>query len=150
MIKLFKIFLSLILCLSLFGCTSPAQRAVEQEEIQKIVTKAQKSKLIVLDVYHNRCSSCQIIEPVIRALENIYEENYDVVFLKHDLSNPFTTFKSLKIAKSIGIEDIYKAQRYSGIVLFIDTKSKKVIDTLIGEYNIEKYEAVIQKVLNAK
>lgn len=118
---------------------------ISKEELQKTVEKVQSSKIIVLDVYHNRCESCKSIEPVIEKLKTNYSNNSDVSFLKYDLSNPLTTMQSRKIAKALGLKKIYKEQRYSGVVLIIDTMSKKVLDTLIAEYNIEKYNEVISK-----
>ena len=139
----------LFLCLT-SGCTnSNFQTADEKENIQKIISKAQNSKFIVLDVYHNRCETCKFIEPVIEKLQKDYADNPDIVFLKYDLSNPFAIFKSRNIAKQLGLEDIYKSQRYSGVVLIIDAKTKLVVDTLIAEYNKEKYLEAINQRLHA-
>lgn len=118
---------------------------ISKEELQKTVEKVQSSKIIVLDVYHNRCESCKSIEPVIEKLKMNYSNNSNVSFLKYDLSNPFTTMRSRKIAKALRLKKIYKEQRYSGVVLIIDTMSKQVLDTLIAEYNIEKYNEVISR-----
>ena len=116
-----------------------------KEEITNTINKIKKSKIILLDVYHDRCVSCKNIEPVIEKLKADYSGNPDIVFLKYDLSNPFTVLQSKKIAKAAGLEDIYKSQRYSGIVLIIDSKNKKIIDSLISEYDIQKYYGVIQR-----
>ena len=51
----------------------------------------------------------------------------------------------MKIAKALDLESIYKAQRYSGIVLIIDTKSKKVLDSIIAEPEVEIYASIINK-----
>ena len=136
---------SLLLASFISGCSNPE---VQKAEDIKLTNKAQNSKIIVLDVYHNRCESCKQIEPVMKQLEENYSQNPDIAFLKYDLSNPFTIFRSRKIAKQLGLEDIYKLQRYSGVVLVIDTKSKQVLETLIAEYNIEKYNEVIEKTIN--
>ena len=139
--------LSLITFL-LCGCSSfGIQSESEKANIQEIVDKATNSKLIVLDIYHDQCGTCQLIEPVFEKLQSDYSQNSDIVFLKYDLSNPFTYLKSRRIAKAVGVEEIYKAQRYSGIVLFIDSKTKQVVDSLIGETNIEKYNKIIKEKL---
>ena len=145
MIKLITLFLSIILLISLHGCSNIGN--ISQEELQEITAKGEKSKIIVVDVFHNSCGSCKLIDPVMEKLISENVNNPDILFLKYDLSNPFTTIRSIKIAKSLGLEDIYKAQRFSGIVLFIDSKTKEVFDTLVAEYNIEKYNEVIQKSL---
>jgi thiol-disulfide isomerase/thioredoxin len=146
LIKIQSFLFSLVLIVLLSGCSSlNIQSAAEKANVQDTVNKANNSKLIILDVYHNRCETCKFIEPVFEKLQQDYLQNPDVVFLKYDLSNPFTAIKSKRIAKALGLEQIYKAQRYSGIVLFIDSKTKQVVDSLIGESNIEIYKSAISK-----
>ena len=142
-------FLLFSLTILVVVCSSPLVQKAENEEIQNLITKVQNSKLIILDVYHNRCETCKLIEPVIEKLQTNYSKNTDIVFLKYDLSNFFTIYKSRKIAKALGLENIYKSQRYSGIVLFVDPKSKSTREALIAEYNIDKYTEIIQKRLHA-
>ena len=148
-IKRSQIYFMFVLFLSFFllGCSFAPGQKLSKAEMQELVARAQQSKLIILDVYHNRCESCKHIEPVFEQLKEKYSTNKDITFLKYDLSNPFTILDSLKIAKALGIQDIYKAQRFSGIVLLIDPKEKKVIDTLIAEYNFDKYINVIESLL---
>ena len=121
--------------------------SLSAEEVNKIINKAKSSKLVILDVYHDRCESCKDIEPIMEKLKEENAENQNISFLKYDLSNPVTVFNSRKIAKELNLEDIYKAQRYSGVVLFIDREKKKVLHTLIGEYDIEKYNELIKDTL---
>lgn len=132
--------------LLLYGCSSTN---LSQEDTQKIINQVKNSKLIILDVYHDRCESCKYIEPVIEKLQSENSMNSDLAFLKYDLSNPFTIYRSRKIAKLLGLENIYKLQRYSGVVLIVDSKRKLVLDTLISEYNIDKYNEVIKERLRA-
>ena len=143
--KIQYFLLSLVFIVLFSGCSSLSNQSVSKEDIQKIVEKTNNSKLIILDVYHDRCETCKVIEPVFGKLQSDYAKNPDIVFLKYDLSNPFTFFRSRKIAKAVGVEEIYKAQRYSGIVLFIDSKTKQVFDTLIGEDNVETYNKIIEE-----
>ncbi len=151
LVKIQSFLLSLILIVLLCGCSGlNIQSQAEKENIQNIVNKTNNSKLIVLDVYHNRCETCKVIEPVFEKLQLDYLQNSDIVFLKYDLSNPFTIIKSRRIATALGLESIYKSQRYSGIVLFIDSKTKQVVDTLIGESDVKKYSKIVEEVLNKK
>ena len=78
-----------------------------------------------------------------------YIQNQDLCFLKYDLSNPFTILDSLKIAKKLGVQDIYKAQRFSGVVLIIDSKEKKVLSTLVAEYNLDTYVDAIESIFKS-
>ena len=145
-------FLLLAFCFLLLfagGCTNPfVETQAQREERQKLVTQAENSRLIILDVYHNHCESCKKIEPIIEKLKSEYIQNENLVFLKYDLSNPVTIFKSKKVAKTLGLEQIYNTQKYSGVVLFIDSKSKEVLDTLVGEYNVSNYDEIIDKRLH--
>ena len=136
-----KIFILLfIYFIFSFGCLSPT---ITDEEVQNIVKTATGSKLIVLDVYHDRCKSCKLIEPVMEKLKSDYAENKSVAFLKYDLSSFVSRLNGRKVADASGLENIYKAQRYTGVVLIIDTKTKNILDTLIAEEKIEKYKKVI-------
>ena len=137
-------FLTILTIILIFGCTNPNVQRLSNEEIENAISKAKSSKLIVLDVYHNRCETCKHIEPVIEELKVKYFENDKVSFFKYDLSNPFTINDSMKIAKALGLEKIYGSQRYSGIVIFINTETKQVIKDLIAEYNPDKYIEVIE------
>ena len=144
--KIQSFILSLLFIVLFCGCNNlNVQSPSEKANIQEIVDKAANSKLIILDIYHDQCKTCKVIEPVFKKLQSDYSQNPDLVFLKYDLSNPLTFFKSRNIAKAVGIEHIYKAQRYSGIILFVDSKTKQVVDSLIGESNIEKYNKIIHE-----
>lgn len=147
--KNIKIIICLFFVIFLLNACSLNIPQISKEELQKTVEEVQSSKLIILDVYHNRCESCKFIDPVIEKLKTENAQNKDIVFLKYNLSNPFTASNSRKIAKALGLESIYKEQRYSGVVLIIDSQTKQVLDTLIAEYNIEKYNEVIAKRLHA-
>ena len=139
------ITIALLSLIFLNGCSLAGIKRLPEEKIQRIITKGQNSKLIVVDIYHTQCETCQIIEPTVNELENFYKENNNIVFVKYDLSNPFTLLDSMKIAKALGLESVYKVQRYSGVVLIIDAKSKKVLDTIIAETDINKYSSIINK-----
>ena len=142
-----NVIYSLSFIIFLCGCSFNIPQ-ISEEDIQKIVTKVNNSRLIILDVYHNNCSDCKLIEPVIKKLENDYSINKDIAFLKYDLSSPVTIFKSKQIAKALGLEHIYNLQKYSGVVLFIDSKKKHVMDTLITVYDEKKYNEVIKQRLS--
>lgn len=134
----------LFCCFLIAGCSN---QSIRDTDFNETISRGKAAKLIILDVYQDSCGTCRLIEPTVEKLKSDYAQNPDVVFLKYDLSNPFTIFKSREIAKVLGLEQIYKSQRYSGIVLFIDSKTKQVIDSLIGEDRIEKYNKIIQEKL---
>lgn len=151
LVKIQSFLLSLLLIVLFSGCSNlNFQSAAKKENIQKIITKVNNSKLILLDVYHDGCGTCQLIEPTVEKLKSDYSQNPDIAFLKYDLSNPFTHIKSMRIAKALGLEQIYNSQRYTGIVIFIDSKTKQVINSLIGENDVKKYNKIIEETLNKK
>lgn len=141
--RLTFLFLALYTILTL-GCSKHSMITIDPLELEKIVSKAKNSKIILLDVYHDRCESCKLIEPIMEKLKEQYAGTQEVAFLKYDLSNPITIFKSRQVAKELGLDDIYKKQRYSGIVLFIDSKNNEIIESLIAEYDIKKYTELIE------
>lgn len=132
------------LLISLFylaGCSTTGN--LTEAEIQDAVNKAKSSKIIVLDVHHNHCNPCKKIKPIIEELKQKYSSNPDVAFLVYDLSNPFSKISSNKIAKELNLEEIYNTQRFSGVVLLVDPNKKEVIDTLVTEFDINKYTSAI-------
>ena len=150
MLKYIKLLILLtVVIIGSVSCSQSSFKRISHEEQQKIINQVKNSKIILLDVYHNRCESCKLIEPVVKQLKEQYSQNPDISFLKYDLSNPFTIYDSRKLAKNLGLEEIYKSQKYSGVILFIDSKTKEVLDTLIGEYNLSKYNEIIEKRLRA-
>ncbi len=143
-----KVILIIIACtFFLSGCSHLGK--LSDKEIGEIINKGLKAKIYVVDIYHDKCETCKQIEPTVRKLKEYYEGNNAVVFLWYNLSNPFTLYDSMKIAKALGLEDIYKAQRYSGVVLIIDAKTKKVLDTIIAEPDIKQYATIIKKWLES-
>lgn len=141
----FNLIITLFITILAYGCVSPQSFTVSKEELSEIKNKSNKASLIILYVYHKNCASCRKIEPVIEKLKSIYTGNEKILFLKYDLSSPFTIYKSRQVAKEIGIEDIYKSQRFSGIVLFVNPAKKETIDNLIAEYDVKKYIETINK-----
>ena len=138
-------FLLCVLLFTMYGCTN---MVVLTQEDKDLITKAKNSRYLVLDVYQKRCESCKYIEPVLKKIEEYYSNNPKVVFLKDDLSNSFSALKSLKIAEELGLGDIYRSQRYTGVVLIIDTRSKVVLESLIAEYSYDKYIEFINRRFN--
>lgn len=140
-----KILLLFSLIIFLTGCTFTAKPTITQDEINLISKRVGESKLIILDIYFSGCRSCKHIEPIIKKLEEKYASNKEIIILKYDFSSPTTTANSLAIAKSIGLEELYKAQKYSGVVLFISSKTKQTVDELVGETSEDVYERAITK-----
>lgn len=135
----------LLIILTNTGCSFLGYKKLSEEELKNIETKIESSKILILDVYHKNCESCKYIEPVIEDLKIRYSNNSQIAFLKYDLTNPFTILDSRQIAKVLGLEKIYMVQRFSGVVHIISSKDKMILDSLIAEYNINKYINLIER-----
>jgi thiol-disulfide isomerase/thioredoxin len=136
-------FFCIAISIIISGC-SVVESPEQKQKTQELIEKARSSKVTVVDIHHDGCEPCKFIKPIFQKLESKYDSNKDIAFLTYDLSNPFKASKSIKIAKELGLEKIYKAQRYTGVVLILDTKTKVVLDTLIAEDNEQKYIDAIE------
>lgn len=136
---------ALLILLINSGCSLLGYKKLSEEELKNITDKIKKSKVLVLDVYHKNCESCKYIEPIIKELEKRYLGNSDIVFLKYDITNPFTILSSRQIAQASGLEKIYKSQRFSGVVHIISSKDKRILASLVADYDINNYIDLIEK-----
>ncbi len=148
--KVTQILISLLITvITLTGC-SIVETSEEKQKTAELISKAKSAKYLVVDIHHDHCEPCKIIKPIIEKLETKYADNPEIVFLKYDLSNPFKSMRSMKTAKELGLENIYKAQRYTGVVLFIDGSSKEVTETLVADPEEENYVNLIESKLVKK
>ena len=147
--KIITLFLPLFILILLSGCAI-VESPEEKQKTQDLINRVQNSKITLIDVHHDHCEPCKAIEPIIDKLEKEYSSNPSIAFLKYDLSNPFKSDKSMKIAKELGIENLYKSQRYTGVVLVLDSKTKEVLETIVAEPNEEVYIQAIESRIGKK
>ncbi len=148
--KLAHIVVSIFLLGFLFSGCAMVESPEEKQKTQDLINRVQNSKITLIDVNHDHCEPCKAIQPIVDKLEREYSSNPDIAFLKYDLSNPFKSAKSMKIAKELGIEKLYKAQRYTGVVLVIDSQTKEVLETIVAEPDEEIYIEAIESRIGKK
>ena len=56
----------------------------------------------------------------------------------------------MRIAKELGLEKLYKAQRYTGVVLIIDSKTKDILETIVAEPDKSIYVEAIESRIGKK
>lgn len=111
------------------------------------IEKVKKAKLYVVDLHHDRCGGCSITTPVFERVAEKYKKNKKIAFMTFDLTTRDTVLDTQKLAKALEIEDIYKAQKHTGEVLFIDAKKKEILASLVLERDDEKYHKLIDKLI---
>lgn len=148
--KLVRFAVSILLMSSLFSGCALVESPEEKQKTQELINKVQKSKITLIDIHHDHCEPCKAINPIIESLEEKYASNPDVAFLKYDLSNPFKSAKSMKIAKELNLEKLYKAQKYTGVVLVIDSQTKDVLETIVAEPDKQIYIEAIESRIGKK
>ena len=142
--KLIQLVASMFLISYLFSGCSVVESPEEKQKSQELIQKVQNSKITLIDVHHDNCEPCKVIKPIIEKLEEKYASNPNIAFLKYDLSSPFKNYKSMKIAKELGLEKLYKSQRYTGVVLIIDSQTKEVLENIIAEPDEKIYTEAIE------
>lgn len=148
--KLAHIVVSIFLLGFLFSGCAMVESPEEKQKTQDLINKVKNSKITLIDVHHDHCEPCKAIQPIVDELEQEYSSNPDIAFLKYDLSNPFKSAKSMNIAKELGLEKLYKSQRYTGVVLIIDSKTNELLETIVAEHDKNIYLEAIESRIGKK
>ncbi len=112
----------------------------ELEEIKK-------AKLLAIDLHHDRCGGCSITTPVFEKVAKSYKKNKDVAFMTFDLTNDETIKYTQNLASELGLEKIYREQKHTGEVLFVDAKKKEIMASLVLEQDETKYHSLIERLI---
>lgn len=147
--KIITLFLPLFFLILFSGC-AVIESPEEKQKTQDLINRAQNSKITLIDVHHDHCEPCKVIKPLFEKLEEKYSSNPDIAFLSYDLSNPFKSAKSMNIAKKLGLEKLYKSQRYTGVVLVIDSKTNELLETIVAEPDEQIYIEAIESRIGKK
>lgn len=110
-----------------------------------------KAKLYLIDVHHDMCGTCSVTAPVFEEVADRYKEKHEdsdeVAFFTFDLSRKETIDETRKLAQELGLDEIYEAQKHTGEVLFVDAKTKRIVNRLVAETSKRKYRKYIKKSL---
>lgn len=148
--KLAHIVISILLLGFLFSGCAIVESPEEKQKTQDLINRVQNSKITLIDVHQDQCEPCKVIKPIFEMLEEKYSSNPDIAFLSYDLSNPFKSAKSMSIAKKLGLEKLYKSQRYTGVVLVIDSKTNELLETIVAEPDEQIYIEAIESRIGKK
>jgi thiol-disulfide isomerase/thioredoxin len=105
----------------------------------------EEAELYVVDIHHDMCGGCALTAPNFEEVAKNYEGKPKVAFMTFDLTTKTTTDESRMLANDLGIKDIYDTHKHTGEVLFIDAKTKQIIDTLVLEQDQAKYHELVAK-----
>lgn len=121
----------------------PAKYELSKPPIEKI----KQAKLYVIDIHHDKCSTCAITAPTFEKVAKTYNDNQQIAFFTFDLSTSKTIDESRKLAEELDIKDTYDSHKHTGEVIFIDASRKEIVGTLVAETNLNKYQEIINGVL---
>ena len=121
----------------------PARYKLSKPPLEKI----KQAKLYVIDIHHDKCSTCAITAPIFEEVAEGYKKSSVVSFFTFDLSTPKTIDQTKKLAKALDIENIYNLHKHTGEVLFVDVKKKEIVNSLVAETNKKKYKEIIERIL---
>jgi thiol-disulfide isomerase/thioredoxin len=106
-----------------------------------------KAKLYLIQIHHNSSSKCVITAPVFEAVYKDFQKNPDIGFITFDISSSATSKRSRKLAKSLGLLEIFNSEKHAGEVLFVDAGSKEIKSRLVADVNRWNYHRLIKKAL---
>jgi thiol-disulfide isomerase/thioredoxin len=106
-----------------------------------------KAKLWLIQIHHDSSKKCVITAPVFEAVYKDFQKNPDLAFVTFDLTNEASIKKSKKLAKSLGLLELFDAEKHAGEVLFVDANSKAIKSRLVADINRWNYHAIIKKTL---
>lgn len=93
-------------------------------------SEEKKSSVIAVKFHADWCGACKAMASDVKALPGEFEGNQNIRFYTFDLTSEDTKKESLKLAKDLGIDDIYKDNQKTGFMLVIDANSKEVLEKL--------------------
>jgi len=108
------------------------------------IEEARKAKLLVIDIHHDMCGSCAITAPIFERVARKYRHKKKICFMTFDLTTAQTVDETRNLARALGIEEIYNTHKHTGEVLFVNTKDKTVLATLVMETDKSKYHDLIE------
>ncbi len=116
--------------------------------LQPAVTRAQtKSPQVIAAVFHaDWCGKCKQMGPSAMKTMASYARDKDVKFVKFDLTDDSTKAQSAKLAARNGIEPVWNSNQKTGMVLLVDGKTRKVVDTIVSTDSQEDMKRKIEAV----
>ncbi len=85
--------------------------------------------LYVVKVHADWCGTCTALVPVLEEVRTSLADK-PVLFLELDVTDAKRTAQSRLLAAALGIEEHFKANNRTGLILLIDPARKAVVETL--------------------
>lgn len=129
------------------GKTTKAETKTHAQKPMAASTEQEQPRLYVVKLHADWCGTCQAIKTQYEAAKKHFK-GQPVKFMTFDVTNDETRKASLKKAEKLGIADTLKKTDSMGRVLVIDAESGKVLNTLKGKKDADRYVTVISADLN--
>lgn len=92
-----------------------------------------RSPQVIAAVFHaDWCGKCKQMGPNAKKTMASYARDKDVKFVKFDLTNESTKAQSAKLAARNGITPVWNSNQKTGMVLLVDARTRKVVDTIVA------------------
>jgi thiol-disulfide isomerase/thioredoxin len=115
------------------------------ERSKPSLEEIQAAKLYAIDIHHDMCSGCAITAPVFEKVAKSFQKKNFISFFSFDLTNRETIAEARKLAKELGLEEIYNTEKHTGKVIFVNAKTKEIMASLVLEKNPEVYYDMVKK-----
>lgn len=99
--------------------------------------------LYVVKVHADWCGSCQALSPVLKDVRKAVADR-PVLFLDLDVTDPALTAQARLLAAALDIEDHFKANNKTGLVLLINATDKALLETLTRKNSAEEMAGKIE------
>lgn len=99
--------------------------------------------LYVVKVHADWCGSCTALTPVLEEVRASLADK-PVLFLELDVTDAKRTSQARLLAAALGIEEPFKANNKTGLVLLIDPAKKAVVETLTRKNPAEEMTGKIK------
>ena len=102
------------------------------------------SKPFVVKIHADWCGTCQMLGPVIDALDAEMGSSVCIVVL--DVTNRETALAAADEAKRLGIEPFFERYRSkTGTVGVLDGSTREIVAVLSGEFDLAAYERAVAR-----
>ena len=100
-------------------------------------------KILLVEIFASWCPGCKNIQPTLDQLE---KDVADIKMILLDVSTPSKSEASEQLAKDLGIQDFYRANKNkTATVGVITPESKETIAVFNNENNPDTYKSAIQE-----
>ncbi len=108
----------------------PLANGEESEITLDALSQPERFRLIAVKIHADPCGRCKRIAPVFADLQNEFSDD-SVLFLTFDLTTEGSRRQAEFLSKIIGIEEIFKKQRYTGVIVVAtpDGEVREVVDS---------------------